>query len=135
MFNVYNENQLSWAVSIFGPSRLKSKGRLARVTTVRTGGYLRFQFERERVIGKLVQFNSEYFEGSMNEHGCGLIVSDPRPLSRLRHRLRPHLRPRLYLRLRLRPHLRSSDDWVEVLWTDGKTYWEFVDYFKEMERE
>ena len=100
------------------------------------------------MIGKLVQLNSEYFEGNMNEHGCGLIVSDPRPRPRPRHlhlrprhlHLRPphpHLRPRLplRLRLRLRPRPRPSADWVEVLWSDGKTYWEYVDYLKEISEE
>ena len=82
------------------------------------------------MIGKLVQFNSEYFEGNMNEHGCGLIVSERRP--------HPHpvLPPRLHLplpRLPLPP--RPSDDWVEVLWSDGKTYWEYVDFLKEISEE
>ena len=94
------------------------------------------------MIGKLVQFNSEYFEGNMNEHGCGLIVSDPHPRPphprpprpRLHpHRLRPHLHP--HPRLRPRPRPRLSDDWVEVLWSDGKTYWEYVDYLKEISEE
>ena len=80
------------------------------------------------MIGKLVQLNSEYFEGNMNEHGCGLIVSDPRALPcRRPPRLHPpRLRP---------PRLRLSDDWVEVLWSDGKTYWEYVDYLKEISEE
>ena len=79
------------------------------------------------MIGKLVQFNPKYFEGNMNEYGCGLIVSDLHPHSRLRP---PYLRPRP--RPRPRPYSRSSDDWVEVLWTDGKTYWEFVDYLADL---
>ena len=85
------------------------------------------------MIGKLVQFNPKYFEGNMNEYGCGLIVSDLHPHSHPLLRLRP-LRPRP-LRFRPRPYSRSSDDWVEVLWSDGKIHWEFVDYLREIKKQ
>ena len=82
------------------------------------------------MIGKLVQFNPKYFEGNMNEYGCGLIVSDLHPHSHPLLRLRPPLRPHLHpLPL---PHPRPSGDWVEVLWSDGKIHWEFVDYLREI---
>jgi len=76
------------------------------------------------VRGKLVQFNSEYFEGDIKEYGCGVVLCNPHPHPRPLGRP-PSPRPRV----RRLP----TSGWVEVLWTDGQIYEEWVNYLKEIE--
>jgi len=80
------------------------------------------------MIGKLVQFNSKFFEGDMKEFGCGLVLTEPSPLLLPRPRLHPRPRPRP------RSHQgrpRPTDNWVEVLW-DGKVFCEYANYLAEI---